>query len=322
MCIDSLSPDKKYVTAFLSAGISNQIIATIHLLQLATRTGRVPILPPFSPIHVSLLAGFIPFSEVFDVVRLEKALGTEILEWGGAPSPTEEHNLISSSIPRKIKDTTGVDFDTESRTQAYLNLSRNKEFSMNPGYFKEFFLGSPDTLGCWSLAMAQSPRGNGPRHGDIPDALSLAVSWTPIPFGHQATPRSIVIDLDFLGSLGEPEVREESLKEVKSGYMKRVEEVRSGMDEQARNSLPVFAKEIPTSSTMRVSNRKKLDEIEDEGTKVGLGKQFDPEEHVLCFDYLFYSGFNNVGPSPSTNEGFLIVLSLLASIVRSRHRHN
>jgi hypothetical protein len=44
-------------------------------------TGRVPVLPEFTPSHVDKSAGPIPVSEVFDIPLLEATLGIPILEW-------------------------------------------------------------------------------------------------------------------------------------------------------------------------------------------------------------------------------------------------
>ncbi|RDX51420.1 hypothetical protein OH76DRAFT_1417184 [Lentinus brumalis] len=75
---DSLRNDTGYMTSFLSAGWTNDQITIGNLIYLATITGRIPILPPFT----SYINGDpMPFSQIFDVPRMVLALNTPILEW-------------------------------------------------------------------------------------------------------------------------------------------------------------------------------------------------------------------------------------------------
>ncbi len=52
---------------------------------------RVPILPRFAPTHVGTDAGFIPVSEIFDLKRLGKLIGTPVLEWDMLKNYTREN---------------------------------------------------------------------------------------------------------------------------------------------------------------------------------------------------------------------------------------
>ncbi|OSD05608.1 hypothetical protein PYCCODRAFT_1464961 [Trametes coccinea BRFM310] len=77
---DSLRNDTGYVTSFLSAGWTNDQITIGNLIYLGMITDRVPILPPFTS-YIDAVAQPLPFSEIFDVPRLARAINTPILEW-------------------------------------------------------------------------------------------------------------------------------------------------------------------------------------------------------------------------------------------------
>ncbi|KAF9245804.1 hypothetical protein BU15DRAFT_40619 [Melanogaster broomeanus] len=77
---DNLRNDTKYITSWISAGWTNDVMTYGNLLYLAQITGRVPIIPPFLPTYIGTDAP-IAFGDVFDVSRLQNALGIPILEW-------------------------------------------------------------------------------------------------------------------------------------------------------------------------------------------------------------------------------------------------
>jgi hypothetical protein len=52
-----------------------------NIIYLAVLTGRTAILPPFAPSHVGADAPLVPFSEIFDIERLSRALRAPLLEW-------------------------------------------------------------------------------------------------------------------------------------------------------------------------------------------------------------------------------------------------
>jgi hypothetical protein len=60
---------------------ANDVMTVGNLLHLGQLTGRITILPPFSPSHVGADAPLVPFSEIFDLPRLSAALGTPLVEW-------------------------------------------------------------------------------------------------------------------------------------------------------------------------------------------------------------------------------------------------
>ncbi|KIJ66268.1 hypothetical protein HYDPIDRAFT_174416 [Hydnomerulius pinastri MD-312] len=78
---DNLRNDTKYITSWISAGWTNDVMTYGNLLYLAIITDRVPIIPKFIPSHVGGDTPPIAFGDVFDTRRLRKALGIPILEW-------------------------------------------------------------------------------------------------------------------------------------------------------------------------------------------------------------------------------------------------
>jgi len=94
--------------------------------------------------HVSMSAGFLPFSKVFDLERLEQDLDMIILEWGevkdDTPASSSQPGLHSNSTTPYPLDASSV----PESTWASLASSLHKPISYVMGYFG----GSVDTLGC------------------------------------------------------------------------------------------------------------------------------------------------------------------------------
>jgi hypothetical protein len=183
--------------------MTNQVISLLHLLEVALHTNRdtnelttrVPILPPFAPVYRDWPAGFVHFGDVFDVPRLSSALGIEILEWRDLKLLSKEAMAERSTV----------------------NLPNNPAYGMEmlDSYFEK------DELGCWSIIMTQfadrAPRpGVGrstwPWHGDVPSAVGIDVAWTAVPsesvFTTIQKTGTLVVDLEFLGQLGDEKTGE------------------------------------------------------------------------------------------------------------------
>ncbi|EJT99009.1 hypothetical protein DACRYDRAFT_101597 [Dacryopinax primogenitus] len=87
---DNLKPDVKYISTFVSSGwTANDVMTYGNLLYLSLLTQRVPVLGPFVPSHLSSTAGYIPFSDVFDIAHLAKSMNAPVLEWGDLKSVEE-----------------------------------------------------------------------------------------------------------------------------------------------------------------------------------------------------------------------------------------
>ncbi|KAF5352395.1 hypothetical protein D9756_005940 [Leucocoprinus leucothites] len=78
---ENLRPDVKYLTSWISAGWTNDVMTYINLIYLAMITERVPIIPMFTPSHIGGDKPTINFGEVFDVQRLARGIGIPVLEW-------------------------------------------------------------------------------------------------------------------------------------------------------------------------------------------------------------------------------------------------
>ncbi|TCD65886.1 hypothetical protein EIP91_002046 [Steccherinum ochraceum] len=77
---DNLRNDTRYVTSWLSAGFTNDVMTLGNLIYLARITNRVPVLPPLDS-YIGKRPTAIPFSEIFDLPRMERELGMDIIEW-------------------------------------------------------------------------------------------------------------------------------------------------------------------------------------------------------------------------------------------------
>ncbi|TFY82083.1 hypothetical protein EWM64_g1930 [Hericium alpestre] len=87
---DNLRNDTKYITSWISAGWTNDVMtyaAKGNLIYLAMITERVPIIGRFIPSHIGGDAGDVAFGEVFDVDLLSQAIGMPILEWDDVKDP-------------------------------------------------------------------------------------------------------------------------------------------------------------------------------------------------------------------------------------------
>jgi hypothetical protein len=71
----------------------NSFISLTNLVYLATLTRRVPVLPPFVPMHVGHEHQSLPFGDIFDLPALSATLGMPVLDWHHVkrmhPAPVE-----------------------------------------------------------------------------------------------------------------------------------------------------------------------------------------------------------------------------------------
>lgn len=78
---DNLRNDTKYITSWISAGWTNDVMTYGNLIYLALITERIPIIAKFIPSHVDSSAPPFAFGEVFDIPRLSQAIGSPVIEW-------------------------------------------------------------------------------------------------------------------------------------------------------------------------------------------------------------------------------------------------
>jgi hypothetical protein len=69
------------LAALLTPSAANDVMTIANLVHLGMLTGRTTIVPPFAPSHVGRDAPLVPFSEIFDLPRLQAALRVPLVEW-------------------------------------------------------------------------------------------------------------------------------------------------------------------------------------------------------------------------------------------------
>jgi hypothetical protein len=77
-CVRSCS---RRLTTPLTPSAANDVMTIANLIHLGMLTGRTTIVPPFAPSHVGRDAPLVPFSEIFDLPRLQAALRVPLVEW-------------------------------------------------------------------------------------------------------------------------------------------------------------------------------------------------------------------------------------------------
>ncbi|EMD41919.1 hypothetical protein CERSUDRAFT_110476 [Gelatoporia subvermispora B] len=87
---DNLRNDTKYITSWISAGWTNDVMTYANMVYLGSITDRVAILPMFIPSHIGGDAGDISFGEVFDVPRFIRDSGIPAVEWSEVKDPQSE----------------------------------------------------------------------------------------------------------------------------------------------------------------------------------------------------------------------------------------
>ncbi|KAF7309550.1 hypothetical protein MIND_00325900 [Mycena indigotica] len=131
---DNLLPNVQYVTTFPGSGWTNDVLLYMNLLYLALITERVAVIPYFTPTHVGGSAPTIGFGEIFDIPRLEKALGTRILEWHQVKDPQSEtiDTMGCWSVWKGVQS-----FNTESHfTSATMRLKLDVSYTTAPRWIK------------------------------------------------------------------------------------------------------------------------------------------------------------------------------------------
>ncbi|KAL1951501.1 hypothetical protein VTO73DRAFT_650 [Trametes versicolor] len=87
---DNLRNDTKYITSWISAGWTNDIMTYANLIYLGQITDRVPVVGMFTPSHIGGDVPPIMFGEVFDVPRFNEESGIQIVEWYEVKDPESQ----------------------------------------------------------------------------------------------------------------------------------------------------------------------------------------------------------------------------------------
>ncbi|KAF6754168.1 hypothetical protein DFP72DRAFT_1009754 [Ephemerocybe angulata] len=96
---ENLRNDTFYVTGFALAGFTNQFIAFMNLIYLGLQSERIPVIPPFTPSHMSDNAGALRFGTVMNMTSLSKVLRRPILEWSDVKDYPANGSVILTHKP-------------------------------------------------------------------------------------------------------------------------------------------------------------------------------------------------------------------------------
>ncbi|KAJ7708791.1 hypothetical protein B0H17DRAFT_1030880 [Mycena rosella] len=131
---DNLRPEVQYITTWPGSGWTNDVLLYMNLLYLGLITERVPVIPYFTPTHVGGSAPTLAFGEVFDLPRLQKAIGAPILEWHQVKDPESESvdALGCWSVWQAVQS-----FNTEAHfTSATARLKLDVSYTAAPRWIK------------------------------------------------------------------------------------------------------------------------------------------------------------------------------------------
>ncbi|KAL4062994.1 hypothetical protein V8B97DRAFT_2026577 [Scleroderma yunnanense] len=166
---DNLRNDTKYITSWLNAGWTNDVMTIGNLLYLALITERVPIIPRFIPSHIGPDALDIPFGHVFDVPRLSKTLGIPILEWDQVKDV--QSTVVDELGCWAVWPVVSEEDAPPRGSPVVQNLKLDLSHTRVPAWVKLTQPGIPDKhASLWSLARLS-----------FPEARAEALTQPPIP---------------------------------------------------------------------------------------------------------------------------------------------
>ncbi|KAJ7173653.1 hypothetical protein C8R46DRAFT_1189838 [Mycena filopes] len=131
---DNLRPEVQYITTWPGSGWTNDVLLYMNLLYLGLITERIPVIPYFTPTHVGGSAPTLAFGDVFDIPRLQEAIGTRILEWHQVKDPQSDtvDAMGCWSVWKAVQS-----FNTESHfTSATGRLKLDVSYTTAPRWIK------------------------------------------------------------------------------------------------------------------------------------------------------------------------------------------
>ncbi|KAJ2930506.1 hypothetical protein H1R20_g6581, partial [Candolleomyces eurysporus] len=154
---DNLLPDKKYITSWISAGWTNDVMTYINLIYLGIITDRIPIVAMFTPSHIGGAVPPIPFGDVFDVPRLRQLLKRPVLEWREVKDSSSRElddlgcwNIWEAVQDREhyprhsvVPDMLSIDI-SYTKAPKWLKLIPNFEHDMHSTFWSLAVLGFPE----------------------------------------------------------------------------------------------------------------------------------------------------------------------------------
>ncbi|KAF8634864.1 hypothetical protein AX15_000619 [Amanita polypyramis BW_CC] len=154
---DNLKPNLRYISSWIDAGWTNDVITYMHLLYLATITQRIPILGVFTPSHIGFEVESIEFGKVFDVPRISKLIGLPVLEWHEVKDKNSsevdeigcwdvwESVQLTESEPRKSRLPGLIGLDVSyTKTPSWVKILPNYEHDRHSSFYSLAALGFSD----------------------------------------------------------------------------------------------------------------------------------------------------------------------------------
>ncbi|KAJ7492383.1 hypothetical protein FB451DRAFT_530310 [Mycena latifolia] len=170
---DNLRPEVSYITSWPAGGWTNQVISMMNLIYLGLITDRVIILPKFMATHVGYHNPPLPFGDVFDIPRLRRALGKQVLEWKEVKdqNSTVVDDLGCWSVwlsvqtgekrPRGADVTKRLNIDVSyTKTPAWVKMKPNYVHDQHAGFWPLAKLAFPTTRAASLVPALPSPKHN------------------------------------------------------------------------------------------------------------------------------------------------------------------
>ncbi|KAK7064106.1 hypothetical protein R3P38DRAFT_2491061 [Favolaschia claudopus] len=192
---DNLLPDVQYITSWVSAGWTNDVMTYINLIYLALITDRVPIIPEFIPSHIGGHVPPIPFGEVFDVPRLRKLLGRPVLEWREVKHPNStfiddlgcwnvwEAVQYREAFPRRSRIPNDLSLDISyTKAPEWIKMIPNYEHDQHVTFWSLARLAFPTTRKASLVPPLESPKH---KHFLPPDEQLLCYDYLYYVSAHQ-----------------------------------------------------------------------------------------------------------------------------------------
>ena len=150
----------------MANGFTNQFLAIANGIYLAKLSDRIPIVPPFaaSPSMDRHTAGYLSYSKIFDIPRMESLLRSPVIDW--------ESVKISGELNAGLGQKQNPEMKDEKLRQVKLAEARkNKE-----------------KVGCWSLWAAQMPKPGRPAGSAVQNHLNLDIEYWQAPLNYSHPP--------------------------------------------------------------------------------------------------------------------------------------
>ena len=150
----------------MANGFTNQFLAIANGIYLARLSDRVPLVPPFaaSPAMDRHAAGYLSYSKIFDIPRMESLLRSPVIDWESVKLSGELNaGLGKPQNPEMLEE--------KIRNRVLTEARKHKE-----------------KIGCWSLWMAQMPKPGRPAGSAVQNHLGLDIEYWQAPSAYSHPP--------------------------------------------------------------------------------------------------------------------------------------